>query len=380
MHMTRARKSIHLVIIDFDDIRNPLLNAGQARSTYETGKRLASRGHRVEIVSSRYPGYQDRNELGMEYKHIGLGSNCLRLNNIVFFPAVFLAAKKFKADIILECFTAPISALFTPWATDIPVIAKPTSFEAGRFRQIYHLPFDFIERIGCRYYRYFAAGNATDEEKMRGYNPDISIRLVPEGVSEEYFSIQHKKPQHLLYLGRIDIGQKGLDMLVSAYAKIKDRIGLPLVIAGHGPDDAKLASLIKKHGLEQCVAAVGPAYGEKKYRLLSEAAFVVLPSRREGFCLFALEALAAGLPIVSFDIPGLSWITADCSEKANPFDIGEFALKLLAYALDEKRRFLAGRQASALARDYSWDKVADKMEDFFYEVLSAENKLWKNHQ
>ncbi len=299
------------------------------------------------------------------------------MNNLCFFPAVIGAVRKLKADIILECFTAPISTLFTPLVTDIPVVAKPTSFEAERFRQLYHLPFDWVEKAGCKFYGYFAAGNISDEEKMRRYNPNIKIKLVAEGVSDEYFQIPRQKPKYILCLGRIDISQKGLDLLLSAYASIRNSVGWKLMIAGHGPDTVKLRALIKSYDMEKEIEIAGPVYGEKKRQILAEAAFVVLPSRREGFCLFALEALAAGLPIVCFDIPGLAWITADAAAKAKPFDAAEFSKKILEFAGNAEHRELAGRQARALAGNYSWDKTAENMENFFLDVLADKNKYEK---
>lgn len=67
-------KRLQIVYLDFDDIKNPLLNAGQARATAEVGKRLALKGHKVTSVCSRYPGAKDRIENGIKYTHIGLGS------------------------------------------------------------------------------------------------------------------------------------------------------------------------------------------------------------------------------------------------------------------------------------------------------------------
>lgn len=361
-----------LAIFDFDDIRNPLLNAGQARSTYEIGRRLARRGWRVEVFSSRFPGYLDRIEEGIKYRHIGLGSRWLRLNNIVYFPAALKAAGKAKADVILECFTAPISVIGTPLAAKIPVLAKATSFEAERFSKRYHLPFGLIEKIGCRRYRYFAAAAAADEEKMRRYNGKIIARIIPEGVGDEYFKIPRQKPRHILCLGRLDIGQKGLDLLLSAFQEVLGKTAWPLIVAGHGPDAGKLAELIGRRGLSERVILAGPAYGEAKQKLMREAAFVVLPSRREGFCLFALEALAAGLPVVCFDIPGLKWLTPAVSLKAEPFKGGDLASKMALYLKDEKRRQSAGQQGRALAENYSWDKAADKTDAFLREIIYNE--------
>ena len=116
------KKPLHIAFLDFDDLKNPLLSGGQARATYEVGKRLVKLGHTVTIICSRYPGSKDYVGDGIFYKHIGLGSNNIKLNNAVFFLALPFAVANFKADAMIECFTAPISTCFSPLFTKTPVI------------------------------------------------------------------------------------------------------------------------------------------------------------------------------------------------------------------------------------------------------------------
>ena len=75
----------NIAFLDFDDIRNPLLNGGQARATFEVGTRLVKKGHKVTVISSRYPGYKDRKENGIYYKHIGLGTGNIKVNNVFYY-------------------------------------------------------------------------------------------------------------------------------------------------------------------------------------------------------------------------------------------------------------------------------------------------------
>ena len=364
--------NLSIVFLDFDDIKNPLLNAGQARSTYEVGKRLAEKGHDVTVISSRFPGSKDRIEAGIKYRHIGSRSRFIRLNNLIYILLMPLAVRKIRADIILECFTAPISTLFTPLYTKIPVVAKPTSFEAERFARRYLLPFNIIEKLGCRFYKYFIPANDYHEKKMRKYAPNIISRLIPEGVDNEYFNIEKKSPKHILFLGRLDIGQKGIDLLLQAYANVKNNIKWPLVIAGNGPDEEKTKNLINKLGLNSRVSMIGPAYGEKKNHVIAETLFVALPSRHEGFCLFALEALAAGIPLAAFDIPGISWINSAAARKATPFNTREYAETLVKLSNNSELLDKMGLAAEELAEKFTWEKTAQKYDNFFREIIKNE--------
>lgn len=357
-----------IVFLDFDDIRNPLLAAGQAIATLQVGRLLVQKGHKVSVISSRYPGYKDRMENGIRYVHIGLGCKNIRLNNIFYILSVPFAIRKIKADVIVECFTAPISTLFTPLLTSIPVIALPSSFDAKRFSQKYHLPFELIEKIGCRFYSYFLPYTNYMDQKMKKVNPGILSRVVPEGVGEEFFFIKRKSPKHILFLGRLDINQKGIDLLLHAYAKVADAIDYPLIIAGNGPDEKQVQMLIKVLHLEKKVSMVGSMYGTKKMEMLAESLFVTFPSRDEGFSCFALEALASGLPLLAFNIPGLSWLNDQCSVRVKPFDIDAYAHALKEFTKKNNLDELS-KKARDFAGKFSWESVCDQFEAFFEEII-----------
>lgn len=368
-------KKLNIVFIDFDDIKNPLLGAGQAKATLEIGKRLAEKGHKVRVICSKYPGYKDRTENGIEYKHIGLGSKNIRLNNIFYILSIPFAVLNIKrANIIIECFTAPISTLFSPLFTKTPVVALTTSFEAEDFARIYHLPIiSLIEKIGVRFYKYFLPYTQYYDQKIKNLNPKAITKIVPEGVGEEFFQIKKKNPKYILYLGRLDIEHKGLDLLLKAYSLIAEKTTYPLIIAGNGPDEVKIKSLITKLNLSKKVKMIGPTFGKKKSEVLSEALFVAFPSRQEGFPLFSLEALASGLPLVAFDIPGLSWTNKEVALKTNPYNVKSYASLLLNatnYSLVKKM----SRASREFAKQYTWNNVSDKFESFFYEILEKEGQ------
>lgn len=369
-----GNKKLNIVFLDFDDIRNPLLGAGQARATVEVGKLLVEKGHSVTVLCSRYPGSKDRIENGIKYKHISIGTKNIRLNNFLYIASISLAVSKIKnTDVIIECFTAPISTLFSPLFTKIPVIGLPSMFNAEEFSKKYHLPLHWIEKFGMKFYKYLLPYSNVDSTKARKLNPNIIYKIVPQGVGKEYFAIKQKKPKYILFLGRFDIAQKGIDLLLQAYAKVSDRIKYPLVIAGHGPDENKIINLIIKLGIKNKVKMVGPAYGEKKSKLMSESLFVAFPSRHDEMCLWALEALAGGLPLVGFDIPESKWLSEKISFKSKPFDTNSYA-KILLKATNPKIITPMRKNARIVTKKYTWEKVANEFEDFIKTVLKKEGK------
>lgn len=359
--------------MDMDNLKNPFWGAGQARVTREVGKRLA-KNHKVVVYSSKYPGYKDYIEDGISYKHIGIENKSPKITNLAYLLSVPFQVKKIKdADIIIEEFNAPISISFSPLFTKIPIIAIPTIFNAEKFAKKYHIPFDWIEAIGVKFYKYFLPYSDTDNSKIKKLNAKAICKIMPVGVGEEYFDIKHYKPEYILYLSRFDINQKGIDLLLEAYSKISDKIAYPLVLAGHGPDEPKIKELIKRLKLTKRVSIVGSAYGKKKFDLLSKAIFVTFPSRFDELSLWALEALASGVPLVAFDIPQSKWSDKSVALKAKPFDTDEYA-SLMLKAIDKKLNQTMRIAARNLAQKYNWDKVTQDYEDFFRFVLKKEDK------
>lgn len=362
-------KKLHITYLDFDDIRNPLLAAGQAQATYQVARRLVQKGHKVTVISSRFPGSSDRTEEGIEYRHIGLGAGNIKLNNFAYIFALPFTVMRLKCDIIIECFTAPISTLFSPVFTRIPVVVLPSMFNAEEFSRKYGIPVHLVERFGARFYKYMMPYSNVDEAKIKRMNPNIVTRIVPQGVGEEYLNLKPQLAEHILFLSRFDIAQKGIDLLLQAFAKIKDQVPYPLLVAGRGPDKDKIVQLIKNLGLESKVRMLGPLYGQEKLDIMSKAAFVAFPSRHDELSLWALEAFGAGLPVVAFDLPEAAWMGTEAALKAQPLDIDAYG-KLLIEACDPQKNQLMRKAARDLAQTYSWRSVVDKIEAFAYEIIN----------
>lgn len=362
-----------IVIFDMDNLKNPFWAAGQARATREVGKILAKK-HSVVVYCAKYPGYKNYSEDGIRYVHVGINSKYPKINNFAFIFTIPYMVRKIKADVIIENFNAPTSVSFAPLFTKIPVIALPTMFNAEEFSRKYHLPFYLIERYGMKFYKYIMPYSDVDASKALRLNPKITYKVIPQGVSKEYFKINHLKPEYILFLGRFDLAQKGVDLLIKAYSRVANRIKYPLVVAGKGPDEKKIKDLIEKLNLTSKVSIVGPAYGEKKFDLISKAFFVAFPSKHDELSLWMLEAFASGMPIVSFDLPELKWAGEKAMLKAKKFDIDEYA-ELMMKLVDPKVNQGMRIEARNLAKKYTWEKVANDFETFINYVLSKEKSL-----
>jgi len=104
----------------------------------------------------------------------------------------------------------------------------------------------------------------------------------------------------LLFLGRLDVWTKGLDLLVEAFSCLPPN-QFRLVLAG--PDwqggQARLEKVADEFGCRERISFPGAVYGEKKWSLFKMADAFVSPSRYEAFNIAQAEAMACGLPVVT---------------------------------------------------------------------------------
>ncbi|MEI6561022.1 MAG: glycosyltransferase [Verrucomicrobiota bacterium] len=103
-----------------------------------------------------------------------------------------------------------------------------------------------------------------------------------------------------LFLGRLDVHVKGLDLLVEAFSRL-DSSRLWLAFAGPDWEGGKeqLNELAERLQCRERLCFLGPVYGEKKWGVLKMADGFVTPSRWDAFPVAILEAMACALPVLT---------------------------------------------------------------------------------
>jgi glycosyltransferase involved in cell wall biosynthesis len=209
----------------------------------------------------------------------------------------------------------------------------------------------------------------SDNEAHSSRHWKLPSFVVPNGVNLPAMIERTRsggEEVNLVFIGRISMIHKGLDLLLEAIRVVLLRGDLPrFVLNMYGPgiprDVRRLKKLITEKSLHSHVKLHAPVYGQAKSDVLSRADVFVLTSRFEGHPMAVLEALAHGVPCLvssgtnmSSEIQeaGAGWACSGHSDSI----VG--ALKNALRARKKIPQF--GQAARHLAKYYSWESIAKR--------------------
>ena len=375
--MTRLR-ILHLA---FEDPRRPGSGGGAVR-TREIDARLAQR-HDVEVVTAGWPGAHPRTEDGVRWTHTpalpGRGSS------LPYFALAPLLARRRGVDLVVEDFAAPVSTLGLPRFTPAPVVAVVQWLFAAEKAAQYHLPFDRVETWGLRRHTTFVAVSEGLGARLRERAPHAAVHVVENGVDlgpptapdgdapEPGTTGVVPGGPYLLFLGRLENAQKGVDVALRALAD-PALVGseLPLVLAGDGPDEAALRALADRLGVGARLRWAGRVEGAAKRALMAGAAAVLVPSRYETFGMVAAEAMAAGAAVVASDVDCLRDVVAHAGGVLVPPERPDaLAAAVAALLADPARAADLGARGRAASARWDWDVLAGQQEQVYLDVVRA---------
>jgi len=173
---------------------------------------------------------------------------------------------------------------------------------------------------------------------------DERIVVAPHGPGQG-LAVTRTAPAHFLYVGD-DEPRKNLGLLLDAHARYRAAAGagaLALVLAGRARRT--------QPGVRSEPEPDLPA-------LLGAAAALVHPALHEGFGLTALEAMAAGVPVVAARSPGLAETCGEAARYVDPYDAAGLAAALAEVATDGALRDDLSARGRARAAEFSWAAAA----------------------
>ena len=214
---------------------------------------------------------------------------------------------------------------------------------------------------------------------LRELVPRVPTRLVPNALDLPDVPWSEPPRRDLLFLGRLAVEQKGLDLLLQAYARYLAASGdtatrLLLVGPDYRGGRSSLQRLVRTLDLAGRVEIREPVFGAAKWQLLASAFAVVYPSRWDGLPFSVLEALAVHRPVLV--TPG-----TNLAELVSAYDAGEVTaasvseiaagLARLVGTSPERWRTLAQHARRLVADHFTWDRAAAQMAHAYHELADA---------
>ena len=170
----------------------------------------------------------------------------------------------------------------------------------------------------------------------------------------------------LLFVGRLDPWQKGLELLIEAFAR--ERLGGEAALVLVGPDwfgsRERLTRLAQRRGVFSDVLFLPPVFGPERANLFAAADVFVHPSRWEGLSLSILAAAAAAKPCVltraADPFHELERAGAAIVVNATVRDIAAGLRRAVTLSRDELRE-MGTRGHGAVTRRFSWPEIAHRI-------------------
>lgn len=266
-----------------------------------------------------------------------------------------------------------------PYCVTVHGALAPQARRHGRLKKaLFHAAYErsYLESASAVH-----ALTSDEEQQIRRSGIRTRVVVAPNGVDAGAGVAAHGREALLqrfptlgarrvfMFIGRLDPVQKGLDLLLEAFAGAALHDAALVLI---GPDwrggRSRLERLVRALGLSECVLFDGPVFGGAKQQLLRGADVFVHTSRWEGVSLSVLEAGAAGLPCLltpdadpsgHFGRAGAA-VVAEGTQTALTG-----ALRQLAAMSTAELRSMGDRGRATIAAHFTWPAVARTVVDFY---------------
>lgn len=365
---------LRVLHVIYDDPHNPWVAGGGAVRVTELYRRLTDRVD-ATVATGNFPGARDETIDGVRFLRLG-ARGPYAWSRVTYAAAANRLLRTMDYDAAVFDFSSYTPILMPagrPSGITVHHVTGPTARE--RWGPVLAPALSALEKTMIRRARRLTATSTATYELLRTIvDPAVPIDLVYAGVPDELFHLPRNPGAYLLYFGRLDIIQKGLDTLLDAMAIIaQNRPEVELRIAGRGKDMERVRSMARELGVEPNIRFLGAVDEAERQRLFAGAAVQLMPSRFEGFGMVAAEAMAAGVPLIAAASGSLPEVV-DAPRGGVLVPAGD--ARSLAAAAEQLLDDAAAREALSVsaresARRFEWGAVADRHFDFLTRLAAT---------
>jgi glycosyltransferase involved in cell wall biosynthesis len=273
--------------------------------------------------------------------------------------------RKFDPMIIHDHILPPLTRPIVKLAMHRPIITTEHGNAMGHIRKHRVLWRHILERFDLLFCDQILANSyASLDAVHQVYKfPVAKIKVLYLGINLQQFKLKLTHSSTMVtrrigYVGRISNTHKGVDFIPHVARGLLDRgvQDIEFIIIGDGPDRKNLEILCNKFGVFQLFTFLG--FCRDIESILPSLDVLLMPSRYEPFGLSAIEALAAGVPVVGFDVDGLNEAVGNCQNSilVPPGDVNAMVGAVIFFLNTSKSYSVAGRRY--VAKHFSNQRMA----------------------
>ena len=355
----------------------------------ELGLALARKGHQVHFITYSYPVRLDFLEMNIHFHEVHVEEYPLfhyQPYELALSSKMAYVIKNYHIDILHVHYAIPhayagymakqmlkregieVPMVTTLHGTDITLVGNhPTYKEAVTFSINES---DIVTSVS----------ESLKQDTLRLFRIDKDIKVIPNFTnikkSKETSPCKRTvmaKPEELIVTHISNFRKvKRIDDVVRIFYGIQQKLPAKLIMVGDGPEREIADQLCKDLGIKSKVLFLGNTSDID--RILCFTDLFLLPSASESFGLSALEAMAAGVPVVSSNTGGLPEVNEEgVSGYLCPIgDVKAMAEKAI-YILEEKARLAQFKQsARKVAERFDEDKIVPMYEALYYSAIGNE--------
>ena len=355
----------------------------------ELGLALARKGHQVHFITYSYPVRLDFLEMNIHFHEVHVEEYPLfhyQPYELALSSKMAYVIKTYHIDILHVHYAIPhayagymakqmlkregieVPMVTTLHGTDITLVGNhPTYKEAVTFSINES---DIVTSVS----------ESLKQDTLRLFRIDKDIKVIPNFTnikkSKETSPCKRTvmaKPEELIVTHISNFRKvKRIDDVVRIFYGIQQKLRAKLIMVGDGPEREIADQLCKDLGIKSKVLFLGNTSDID--RILCFTDLFLLPSASESFGLSALEAMAAGVPVVSSNTGGLPEVNEEgVSGYLCPIgDVKAMAEKAI-YILEDKTRLAQFKQnARKVAERFDEDKIVPMYEALYYSAIGNE--------
>lgn len=328
--------------------------------------------------------------LSKKVKVVNLGLNFEELWNISFIKKILLylqKQRKYKKILAKELIRIRPDITITTLRREINFINSITdgSKKVGEqhlsrtnYRRIDSRFSKYFERLFFRWWKDRVISNLIKLDKLVVLTnnavlewPELTnIRMIPDPLSINVSSISPLTSKRVITIGRYSY-EKGYDILLRIWSVVEKNSDWQLDVFAMG-DPTPYVKMMDDLSIDKkrCHLHSSVVDVEEEYL---KSSILVQPSRTEGFGLVIVEAMACGLPVISFDCEnGPRSIISDGEEGflIPTFDIDLFSNRLVQLMNDVNLRKTMGEKGRKKSQDYQIEAIGKQWEQLFDELMN----------